>query len=318
MVLDEIQRLPQLFTVLRVLADRPDGQAQFLVLGSASPEFLRQSAESLAGRILWYALSPLSLDEVGSTAADALWLRGGFPRAFLAASDDASYRWRGGFIQAHLERDLPALGLRVPSETIRRFWTMLAHSHAQLWNGAEIARALGVSEGTARHHLDILCGTLMVRRLRPWHENLGKREVKSPKVYLCDSGLAHRLLGLRSMEDLLGHPKVGATWEGFAVDQVVAALRAAPDECYFWGMHSGAELDLLVVRAGRRVGFEVKRTTAPRVTPSMRSALEVLHLERVDVIHGGDETFPLADRVRAVALRRVMTDVTWAPAGVKA
>ena len=301
-VLDEIQRLPALFTVLRVLADRPDAPARFLVLGSASPAFLRQSAESLAGRILWYTLPGLSLDEVGADEADALWLRGGFPRAFLATSDDASFRWRGGFLQAHVERDLPALGLRLPAETIRRFWTMLAHAHGQVWNGAELARAFGVSEGTVRHYLDVLCGTLMVRRLRPWPANLGKREVKSPKVYLCDSGLTHRLLGLRTMDALLGHPKVGATWEGFVLDQVVQRLGAAPDECFFWGLHSGAALDLLVVRGGRRLGFEVKRTTAPRLTPSMRAAVEQLGLDRLDVFHGGDTCFPLAERVRAVPL----------------
>ena len=309
-VLDEIQRLPELFTVLRVLADRPGTPARFLVLGSASPAFLRQSAESLAGRILWYTLPGLSLDELGADAADSLWLRGGFPRAFLAASDEASFRWRGGFLQAHVERDLPALGLRLPAETMRRFWTMLAHTHAQLWNGAEMARAFGVAEGTVRHYLDVLCGTLMVRRLRPWHANLDKREVKSPKVYLCDSGLVHRLLGLRSMDALLGHPKVGATWEGFVMDQVVSRLGAAPEECFFWGLHSGAELDLLIVRGDRRLGFEVKRTTAPRLTPSMRAAVEQLGLERLDVIHGGDSAFPLAERVRAVPLSRLTLELS--------
>ena len=309
-VLDEVQRMPELFNVLRVLADRPGTPARFLVLGSASPEFLRHSAESLAGRILWYTLPGLSLDEVGADAADTLWLRGGFPRAFLARSDDASYRWRGGFLQAHVERDLPALGLRLPADTIRRFWTMLAHAHAQLWNGAEMARAFGVAEGTVRHYLDVLCGTLMVRRLRPWHANLDKREVKSPKVYLCDSGLVHRLLGLRTMDALLGHPKVGASWEGFAMDQVVSRVGAAQDECYFWGLHSGAELDLLVVRGGRRLGFEVKRTTAPRLTPSMRAAVEHLGLDRLDVIHGGETTFPLAERVRAVPLSRLTLELS--------
>jgi predicted AAA+ superfamily ATPase len=279
-VIDEIQRAPGTFTVLRVLADRNPLPARFLVLGSASPDLLRQSSESLAGRIAFHELRPFDLSEVTTDEWNQLWLRGGFPRSFLA----------------------PQLGIRVPGDTIRRFWTMLAHYHGQTWNGAELARAFGVSQSTVRHYLDILTATYMARRLRPWHENVSKRQVKSPKVYLADSGLVHQLLGIEDRDGLEGHPKVGASFEGFAVEQVTRCLEAEPEQCFTWGLHSGAELDLLIVRAGRRLGFEVKRTSAPRVTRSMRSALDVLGLDRLDVVYPGDEVFPLADRVRAVGI----------------
>lgn len=308
-VLDEVQHKPELFRVLRVLADRPDEPARFLVLGSASPELLRQSSESLAGRIAYHELGGFDLGEVGPEALDQLWLRGGFPRSFLAGSDADSYRWRGAFVRTYLERDLPMLGFRLAADTVRRFWTMVAHYHAQTWNAAELARALAVSEGTIRNHLGVLTSTFMARRLRPWHVNLGKRVVKSPKVYLTDSGLLHRLLGLDSREALLGHPKVGASWEGFALEQVIRRLGAERDECYFWALHSGAELDLLVVRGTQRLGFEFKLTDAPRVTRSMRSALEVLDLTRLDVVHAGAHSFPLADRIRALSLHRLLDDL---------
>lgn len=309
-ILDEIQRRPELFPALRVLADRRAVPARFLVLGSASPELLRQSSESLAGRIAFHVLDGLALDEVGARDCDPLWLRGGFPRSFLASSDAASLRWRTAFVRTWLERDVPQLGITVGSDTLRRFWTMLAHYHGQTWNGSELARAFGVTDKTVRHYLDILIATFMVRRLSPWHTNLSKRQVKAPKVYLSDSGLLHALLGVVDKDDLMGHPKVGASFEGFAVAQVARRLGAAPEECFFWGLHSGAELDLLVVRGRHRRAFEIKHTDSPSVTPSMRSALEHLELDQLDVIHAGKHTFPLADKVRAVALSRIWSDVS--------
>ncbi len=302
-VLDEIQRRPDLFPVLRVLADRPGRPARFLILGSASPDLIRASSESLAGRVAHHDLPGLGLAEVGAAHLDDCWLRGGYPASFVAADDPASLRWRAELIRTLLERDLPALGLRLPAETLRRFWQMLAHYHGQTWNGAELARAFGVSEKTVRHYLDLLVGTFMVRLLPPWHSNIAKRQVRSPKVYIADTGLLHALLGLGSMGELTGHPKVGASWEGFAIAAVVAALGARREECWFWGLHTGAELDLLVTRGQRRLGFEIKLTDSPRITPSMRSALENLDLERLYLVHAGEHRFPLAERVEALPLR---------------
>lgn len=301
-VLDEVQRVPQIFPVLRVLADRPARPATFLILGSASPGLLRQSSESLAGRIAFHRLDPFDVAEVGPESWTRLWLRGGFPPSFLSEDDAASYRWRQEFVRTYLERDLSELGIRVASGTIRSFWTMLAHYHGQVWNGAELARAFAVSQHTVRHYLDILCHTFMARRLQPWFENLGKREVRTPKVYVADTGLLHFLLGIRDSAGLEGHPKVGASFEGFAIQQIVRALRAEPEECFFWGLHTGAELDLLIVRGGRRLGFEIKRTTSPRLTPSMRSALDALRLEGLDVVVPGEAVFDLAPRIRAVGI----------------
>ena len=308
-VLDEVQRRPELFPVLRVLADRRRRPASFLVLGSASPDLLRQSSESLAGRVAYHQLPGLDLSEVGSGALERLWTRGGFPRSFTARGDAESARWRAEFIRTFVERDLPALGLHLAPATVDRFWRMLAHYHGQIWNAAELARAFGVTEKTVRHYVDVLVATFMVRRLPPWHENLAKRQVKAPKIYVSDSGLLHGLLGLVTRNDLLAHPKSGASWEGFAIDQVVRRLRARPQECFFWALHTGAELDLLVVRGRRRLGFEIKLTDSPRITPSMRSSLENLRLDHLDVVHAGAETFPLGDRLRAVALRRLWTDL---------
>ncbi len=308
-ILDEVQRRPELFPALRVLADRPRRPALFLVLGSASPPLLRQSSESLAGRIAFFELSGFSLEEVGPRHQDRLWLRGGFPRSYLATSEEESRAWRRDFVRTFVERDLPQLGVLVPGATIGRFWSMLAHYHGQVWNSSEFARSFGVSDVTVRKYLDLLTATYMVRQLRPWFENLGKRQVKSPKVYLSDSGLLHTLLGIESTDDLERHPKLGASLEGFAIQAVVDRLRARWDECYFWATHAGAELDLLVVRGRKRWGFEIKRTAAPQVTASMRAALETLRLERLDVIHAGDETFALAPRIRAVALGRLFRDL---------
>jgi uncharacterized protein len=308
-VLDEVQRRPDLFPALRVLADRPLRPARFLVLGSASPGMLRQSSESLAGRIAFHELSGFSLEEVGVRHFERLWLRGSFPPSYLARSLDLSRTWRHVFIRTFLERDLPQLGVQIPAPTLERFWAMLAHYHGQVWNSSEFARSFGVSDVTVRKYLDVLTATFVVRQLRPWSENLAKRQVKSPKVYLADSGLLHSLLGVHSMADLERHPKVGASWEGFAVGAVVDRLRARWDECHFWATHGGAEIDLLVVRGRARLGFEMKRTSAPVVTRSMRTALDDLELKRLDVIHAGEHTFPLAPRIRAVALRRLLEDL---------
>jgi predicted AAA+ superfamily ATPase len=308
-ILDEIQRLPELFPVLRVLVDRPETGTKFLVLGSASADLLRQSSESLAGRIGYHRLHGFALDEAGPAALDLLWRRGGFPRSFLAAGEAESVEWRRSFLTTFLERDLPQLGVRTPAETLRRFWSMVAHYHAQTWNGAEIARAFGVGESTVRRYLDLLTDALVLRQLAPWHANLSKRQVRSPKVFVEDSGILHALLGIEDSVTLAGHPKVGASWEGFLIKEITERLNARTDECFFWSTHAGAEIDLLIVSGQRRLGFEVKRTSAPRLTRSMAVVLEDLELERLDVVHAGDATFPLAERVRAVAARDLLDRV---------
>lgn len=300
-VIDEIQRRPDLFPVLRVLADRRPRPARFLVLGSASPELLRQGSESLAGRISFHELTGFDLAEVGPERWRRLWLRGGFPRAWLARSNEGSMEWRRDFIRTFVERDLPDLGITMPPRLLHDFWTMLAHYHGQVWNGSELGRAFGLAHTTVRRHLDRMTGAYVMRQLRPWRENLGKRVVKSPKVYIADSGLLHSLLDIPTARDLATHPKVGASWEGFALEQVVRRLGARSDECYFWSLHGGPELDLLVVRGRRRLGYEFKRTDAPRAAASMRSAMRQLGLDRLDVVHVGRDTFPLAEGIRAVA-----------------
>jgi len=308
-IIDEIQRHPDLFPVLRVLVDRRGAPARFLVLGSASPELLRQGAETLAGRIVYHTLGGFSLDEVGAGQHERLWLRGGFPRSYLARTNDASDEWRQGFIRTFLERDLPQLGIMIRSTTLRRFWTMLAHYHGQIWNASEFGRSFGVADTTIRNYLDILTSALVVRQTQPWHENIGKRQVKAPKVYLSDTGILHALLNIRTLKDLQGHPKMGASWEGFVIEQIVRRLGVRSEECYYWATYSGAELDLLIVRGGLRLGFEIKRTSAPRATPSMRSALSDLKLRRLDVIHAGEQTFPLEKNIRAVAITRLLDDL---------
>ena len=308
-VIDEIQQQPDLYRILRVLVDRPRSLARFLLLGSASPELIRRSSETLAGRIFYHELGGLSLDEVGVENTLHLWLRGGFPRSFLARGHAQSDEWRHGFIRTFLERDLPQIGINIRSTTMRRFWTMLSHYHGQIWNASEFARSFGVADTTVRNYLDLLTSALVVRQLQPWHENISKRQVKAPKVYLADSGLLHTLLNLRTLVDLEGHPKVGASWEGFAMRQVIRRLEVREDECYFWATHGGAELDLIAVRGRKRLGFEFKRTSSPRVTPSMRSALADLQLQSLDIIHAGDLTFSLDKKIRAIALSRLLEDI---------
>jgi hypothetical protein len=299
-VIDEVQRRQDLFPMLRVLADRRPLSARFLILGSASPELLRQSSESLAGRMETITLPGFTLAEVGTRALNRHWLRGGFPRSFLARTHEDSFRWRNEFIQTFLERDLPQLGVSIPAQALRRFWAMVAHYHGNIWNAAEPARSLGVSEPTVRRYLDLLTGVFLVRQLPPWHENLGKRQVKAPKVYVRDSGLLHALLGVRTDAELLHHPKCGASWEGYAIEAALNLVQ--PDDAYFWATHQGAELDLLLLKGGRRFGMEIKRTDAPMLTPSMRIALDDLRLEHLIVLYPGMRRYPLSTRVTAVPL----------------
>ena len=303
-VIDEVQRRPDLFPVLRVMVDRKDYKGKFLILGSASGDLLRQSSETLAGRMETLTLSGFNLDELGCESMALHWLRGGFPLSFLAATETDSMVWRKGFIQALLERDLPQWGVRTSSTALWRFWTMLAHYHGQTWNAAEPARAMGVSESTTRRYLDLLSDAFMVRQLQPWHANLRKRQVKSPKIYIRDSGLLHQLLGLGSERDLMTHPKLGASWEGYVIEEVLHAVR--PDEAFFWATHQGAEIDLVLRVNGKMLGVECKRTDAPRMTPSIRIALEDLKLEAIAVVYPGSKRFSIAPGVEAVPLSDVV------------
>ncbi len=306
-VIDEIQRLPGLFSTLRPLTDRLDHPARFLILGSASPELVKGASESLAGRLSFVDLGGFRLDEVGVDNLPALWLRGGFPRSFLAASDGASERWRRNFIRTFLERDIPLLGIRISAETLRRFWMMVAHYHGQIWNGAELARSFGVSETTVRHYLDLLTGAYVLRQLPPWFENIGKRQYRAPKVYVRDTGLLHSLLGIRRRDELLGHPKLGASWEGFAIEQVLDVAGAT--EAFYWGTHAGAELDLVLFRGGRRYGVEFKRADAPLMTKSLHIALEDLKLDRAWIVYPGKERYPVHEKVQVCPLPELLEEI---------
>jgi uncharacterized protein len=299
-VIDEIQRRPDLFPLLRVLADRRPLPARFLILGSASPDLLRQSSETLAGRIEIVPLEGFRLSDLGASSMSRHWLRGGFPLAYTARTEVQSMAWRRQFLQTFLERDMPQLGVNIPALALRRFWNMLAHYHAQIWNGAELARALSVSEPTVRRYLDLMADVFMLRQIAPWFENLGKRQVKAPKVFVRDSGLLHALLGIASHRDLELHPKVGASWEGYAVEEVLKSFR--PDEAYYWATHNGAELDLLLFKNGKRIGVECKRVDAPVLSKSMQIALTDLKLDRLYVLYPGDRPYKLGKRVEVVPL----------------
>lgn len=303
-VIDEIQRRPDLFPLLRVLADRQPLPARFLILGSASPDLLKQSSETLAGRLETVPLEGFRLADLGAAAQARHWLRGGFPLSYTARTETDSLVWRRQFLQAFLERDLPQLGVTIPAVALRRFWNMVAHYHGQTWNAAELARALAVNESTVRRYLDLMTGVFMVRQLPPWFENLGKRQVKAPKVYVRDTGLLHSLLGIAKPRDLEHHPKVGASWEGYAVEEVLKALR--PDEAYYWATHNGAEIDLVLFKDGRRVGIECKRADAPVLTPSMRIALADLKLDELRVVYPGTKRYPLAKNVDVVPLAELV------------
>ena len=302
-IIDEIQRRPELFAAIRVLVDRDPRPGRFLVLGSASPRVVRGVSESLAGRVEFVDLSGFDISEVGVDSTVRLWVRGGFPRSFLAESEADSVAWREGFVRTFLERDIPQLGISIPAAALRRFWTMLAHLHGQTWNASRLARSMGVADKTCRHYLDLLTGTFMVRQLQPWHTNTAKRQVRAPKIYLRDSGVLHQLLVLPDERAVTGHPSLGASWEGFVVEQLLQIL--GPAECYFWATHQGAELDLLLFHRGQPFGFEIKYNEAPRITKSMRSALSTLRLKHLWVCYPGEDTYPLHEAVTVVPLRAI-------------
>ena len=303
-LIDEIQRRPDLFPLLRVLADRKPRPARFLILGSASPDLLKQSSETLAGRLETIPLEGFRLADLGAAAQTRHWVRGGFPLSCTARTEAGSLAWRRQFLQTFIERDLPQLGVTIPAVALRRFWNMVAHYHGQIWNSAELARALAVNESTVRRYLDLLTGVFMVRQLPPWFENLGKRQVKAPKVYVRDTGLLHALLGIANQRDLEHHPKVGASWEGYAVEEVLKALR--PDDAYYWATHQGAEIDLVLFKNGRRIGVECKRADAPVLTPSMRIALADLKLDELRVVYPGTKRYTLAKKVEVVPLAQLV------------
>lgn len=299
-IIDEIQRRPNLFPVLRYLVDTLP--QKYLILGSASRDLIQQSSESLAGRIAYVELPPFSLFELGKDAINPLWWRGGFPRSFLANSDKASYRWRQEYIKTFLERDVALSGFDVEPATLRRFWQMLAHYHGQTFNAAEIAASLGFSPKTSKRYINILEGTFMVRQLKPWFENISKRQVKAPKVYIKDSGLLHTLLGIANFSQLQVHPKVGASWEGFAIENIINRLEVDHDDCYFWATHNHAELDLMIIKDGKKLGFEFKYTASPKVTKSMHIALDNLNLAEITVIVPQGPSYPLSDKIRVCSL----------------
>lgn len=299
-VLDEIQFRPELFSLLRVLVDRPEHGGRYLILGSASPEIIKTVSETLAGRVEFVELAPFDISETGAGDSRKLWLRGGFPRSYLAASDDDSLAWREGFIRTFLERDIPQLGISIPAPAMRRFWTMLAHQHGQIWNASELGRSLSLNDKTVRRYLDILSSTYMVRLLQPWHENLKKRQVKAPKIYLRDSGVLHRLLKLADFMELTGHPRLGASWEGYALEQFLRLKQI--DEAYFWSTYSGAELDLLFSEGGKRYGVEFKFNEAPSTAKAMHIAIADLNLEHLFIVYPGPVTYPCHEKITVLAL----------------
>jgi len=302
-IIDEIQAMPELFNVLRVLADRVNNQAKFLILGSASPSIIRGVFESLAGRVEFVELAGFDLKEATVGSQKQLWVRGGFPRSFLAESDEDSAAWREAFLQTFLERDIPQLGINIPPAAMRRFWTMLANYHGQIWNASEFGRSMGVTDKTVRGYLDILTGTYLVRQLQPWFENIRKRQVKSPKIYLRDPGILHALLSLPDQHSLMGHPAVGASWKGFVLEQAIRFI--APPECYFWATHQGAGLDLFFIINGRRFGMEVKLAEAPKITRSMRTAHQDLNLEHLWILYPGAQAYPVAKEITVWPLAQV-------------
>ncbi len=303
-IIDEIQRRPDLFPVLRVLLDRKPLPAKFLILGSASPDLLKQSSETLAGRLEIIVIGGFDLNEVGIKHKSRLWVRGGFPLSFLAKNDTDSFVWRKSFIQMFLERDLRQQGINIPALSLRRFWTMLAHSHGQIWNAADPARSLGISQPTVRHYLDILTGVFMVRQLQPWHANINKRQVKAPKIYIRDSGILHTLLGLKTETDIINYPRCGASWEGYLIEEVIRSIE--PDDAYFWATHNGAEIDLIFSKKGRLYGVECKRADSPVMTPSIRIALEDLKLKHITIVYPGKQYYSLHKKVRVMPLEAVL------------
>lgn len=310
-VIDEVQRSPNLFPILRVLSDREPLPARFLILGSASPDLLRQSSESLAGRITMITMSGFSLEEVGIENQSKHWQRGGFPRSYLGDNDSESFEWRRDFVLTLLERDVPQFGIQIPSTSLFRFWSVLAHYHGQIWNVAETARTLNIGETTARRYMDLLQDLFMVRQLRPWYANLSKRQVKSPKIYFRDTGLLHYLLGIKSEAELVLHPRMGASWEGYVIEEIIKSAR--PDEVYFWATYSGAELDLLLIKDQQHIGVECKRTDAPKLTPAMRTTMQDLGLDKLIVVYPGSQPYALSEGITVMPLTRIVTN----PKGLK-
>jgi predicted AAA+ superfamily ATPase len=302
-IIDEIQVMPKLFNVLRVLVDRPSSRVRFLILGSASPDIIKNVSETLAGRIEFVELSGFNLKETGGSNWKKLWIRGGFPQSYLAKSGDDSRAWREGFIRTFLERDIPQLGITIPSAAMRRFWTMLAHYSGQIWNASELARSMGLSDKTVRSYMDILTGTFIVRQLQPWHENIGKRQVKSPKIYFRDSGMLHSLLDVSDLQTLLGNPKAGASWEGFALEQVLQAIQ--PKQPFYWATHGGAEIDLFFFHRGKRYGIEFKFNEAPGVTKSMNTALKDLYLNHIWIIYPGQHRYPVHMKITVLPIQDI-------------
>lgn len=299
-VIDEIQRIPELFSAIRVLADQVKTQ-QYLILGSASRDLIRQSSETLAGRIHYIEITPFSYEETHHL--DRLWLRGGFPLSYLSKTDEDSYIWRREYTQTFLERDIPNLGIRISPIELRRFWMMIAHYHGNIFNASEIGKSLGLNHKTIRNYTDILTGTFMLREIPSWFENISKRQVKSPKIYFRDSGILHYLLNISNDENLYHHPKLGASWEGFALESIIRHHEASEGEYFFWATQSHAELDLLIVKNGKRLGFEFKYTDMPKVTKSMTIAVEDIKLDKLFIIFPGKESFPLTPRIEAVGLQ---------------
>ncbi len=303
-IIDEIQKMPELFAILRVLSDRTESTTKFLILGSASPNLIKNVSETLAGRVSFVDITGFNIDEIKDDLYRKLWLRGGFPLSFLANSNENSFLWRENFIRTFLERDIPQLGINIPAITLRRFWTMLAHYHGQIWNASEPARSLSISVPTVKHYLDILSGAYVVRQIHPWFENIKKRQVKSPKVYIRDSGILHSLLTLKS-DQIISHPKLGASWEGFVIEQIVNLFNTR--NYYYWATQAGAELDLLVFENGKKIGFEIKYTETPKIIRSMRIALNDLKLDRLFVIYPGDKDFFLNEMIYVIALKNLKT-----------
>jgi hypothetical protein len=302
-IIDEIQRMPDLFPTLRVLVDQPNVKRQFLILGSASRELIKQSSESLTGRISYLELTPFNFSE--TKELDLLWARGGFPKSYLSETDEVSFQWRKDYIRTFLEHDIPNLGFRIEPQNLQRFWMMLAHYHGNIFNASELGRSLGLSHNTIRSYADILTNTLMLRQLQPWHENISKRQVKSPKIYFRDSGILHVLLGIKNQQELWTHPKLGASWEGLALEELIRHFDLTTD-CYFWSTHGHAELDLLIFKDGKRLGFEIKHAQAPKLTPSMRIALDDLHLDSLTVIYPGEKEYPLTENIYVVGLKKLL------------
>lgn len=302
-IIDEIQRRPDLFEALRVLIDRNKDKQRYLILGSASRDLIRQSSETLAGRVGYVEVTPFSIHEVDDT--NTAWVRGGFPLSYLAEDDELSWLWRKNYVATFLERDIPNLGFNVPSSQLRRFWMMLAHYHGNIANMSEVGGALGISHTTVRKYLDILTGTFMVRELQPWFANIGKRQVKTPKLYFKDSGIFHYLLGIDSKKELLRHPKLGASWEGFALEEIIRANNAGPESCYFWAVHGKSELDLLINQRGKMHGYEFKYMDAPKLTKSMIESYELLELDKLEVIYPGKKAYALSENIQVTPLHKI-------------